>query len=146
MSLWRRRMYSKEVRRDYFRKWSIGKVYRNKPPIGSNRFFSNASARIKNKAEELKLDFNLDPHYLKNIFPVDGKCPALNMPFEKGTNGISRDESPTVDRIDNKLGYLKDNVQWVSRLANNIMTSATPDQVIKVGEYFKNMMEEKNAA
>jgi len=139
-------MYSKEVRRDYFRKWSIGKVYRNKPPIGSNRFFTMSSSRIKNKAEELKLNFNLDSNYLKDIFPVDGKCPALKLTFEKGTNGISRDESPTIDRINNKLGYIKGNVQWVSKLANQIMTSATPDQVIKVGEYFKQITEKKNAA
>jgi len=139
-------MYSKEARRDYYRKWSVGKVYRNRPAIGSNRFFSNASARMKNKAEESKLDFNLNTQYLKDIFPIDGKCPALKLTFKKGIDGISRDESPTIDRIDNKLGYTKGNVQWVSRLANYIMSSATPDQVIQVGEYFKNMMEKKDAA
>ena len=146
MSSWRRRMYSKEARRDYFRKWSIGKVYRNRPAIGSNRFFTNASSKLKNKAKELKLDFNLDSNYLKDIFPVDGKCPALNLTLEKGTNGVSKDESPSLDRINNKLGYIKGNVQWVSKLANQIMTSATPDQVVQVGNYFKKIVEKKNAA
>ena len=65
---------------------------------------------------------------------------------KKGINGISRDESPTIDRINNKLGYIKGNVQWVSKLANQIMTSATPDQVVQVGNYFKKIVEKKNAA
>ena len=45
-----------------------------------------------------------------------------------------------------ELGYVKGNVQWVSKLANNIMSSATPDQVIQVGNYFKQITEKKNAA
>ena len=130
-----------DKQREYQRKWMQQKD-RNRPPIGSNRFFSNACSKMKNKANELGLDFNLDATYLKDIFPVDGKCPALRFTLEKGINGIGTDSSPSLDRINNKLGYTKDNVQWVSRLANQIMSSATPDQVIQVGEYFKRVTEE----
>ena len=144
MSLWGRRSLeelTKQRKRDYFRKWEIGKDYRNKPAIGSDRFFSTSCAKIRLKAEKSKLDFNLNSQYLKDIFPVDGKCPALKFTLEKGINGIGTDRSPSLDRINNKLGYTKDNVQWVSRLANQIMSSATPDQVIQVGTYFKKIAE-----
>ena len=51
--------------------------------------------------------------------------------------------SPNIDRIDNNKGYTMDNVIVVSALANTIKTSATPDQIIKVGEFYKKLYEEK---
>ena len=62
--------------------------------------------------------------------------------MEKGTEGVSTFCSPSIDRINPNLGYIKGNVQWVSKLANQIMSDATPDQVIMVGEYFKNITKE----
>jgi len=37
-----------------------------------------------------------------------------------------------------------DNVIVVSALANTIKTSASPNQIIKVGEFYKKLYEEKN--
>jgi hypothetical protein len=130
-----------DKQREYQRGW-MQKLNRNRPPIGSKRFFSNACSKMKNKSKKLKLDFNLDPTYLKDIFPVDGKCPALGLTLEKSINGVGADKSPSLDRIIPKLGYIKGNIQWVSRLANQIMTNATPDQVIMVGDYFKKVIKE----
>ena len=59
----------------------------------------------------------------------------IMLPFERG-RGHSHSQSPTIDRIVPANGYVKGNVQWVSRLANVIMSDATPDQVLQVGEYF----------
>ena len=98
------------------------------------------------RAKEKELPINIDIEYLRDIWPEDDKCPALDIEFRQGNNGISLDSSPSLDRINNKLGYIKGNVQWISKLANQIMSSATPDQVIQVGNYFKKITEEKNAA
>ena len=98
------------------------------------------------RAKEKELPINIDIEYLRDIWPEDDKCPALDIEFRQGNNGISLDSSPSLDRIVPELGYIKGNVQWISKLANQIMSSATPDQVIQVGNYFKKIMEEKNAA
>jgi hypothetical protein len=45
-----------------------------------------------------------------------------------------------MDRIDNSRGYVKGNVIIVSQLANRIKTSATPDQIITVGQFYKNLV------
>ena len=134
-----------DKQREYQRIW-MQREKRNKPDIATPRFFTFRYSKLKERSKNKGIVFNLTSEYLSKIWPEDGKCPALNVALEKGTNGISKDVSPSIDRINNKLGYVKGNVQWVSKLANDIMSSATPDQVIQVGNYFKKITEEKNAA
>tara|TARA_R100000008_G_scaffold84782_1_gene73078 strand:+ start:270 stop:737 length:468 start_codon:yes stop_codon:yes gene_type:complete len=102
--------------------------------------------RMTTRAKKRKnLPFNITAEYVKSIWPEDNKCPALGIEFKQGV-GKSIDSSPTLDRIDNSKGYIKGNVQIVCNLANKIMSSATPEQVIQVGKHFKKVMEKKNAA
>ena len=94
------------------------------------------------KAKKRKhLSFNITSEYIKSIWPKDNKCPALGIELKQGVKKVI-DSSPTLDRIDNSKGYIKGNVQLVCNLANRIMTSATADQVIQVGEYFKQVTKE----
>ena len=101
-------------------------------------------SQAKKRAKDKKLPFDLDLKYLRDIWPKDNICPALSIELKRG-KGKMIDSSPSLDRINNELGYVKDNVQVVSMLANLIMSSATPDQVIQVGNYFKKIVGEKNA-
>ena len=96
----------------------------------------------KKRAKKFNIDFNLTEEYVESIYPKDGKCPALEIKLKRkdGSN------APSLDRIIPSLGYVEGNIQWVSKLANQIMSSATPDQVIQVGKYFKKIVEKKNAA
>tara|TARA_R110000796_G_scaffold207942_1_gene324228 strand:+ start:61 stop:963 length:903 start_codon:yes stop_codon:yes gene_type:complete len=128
--------------RDYQKEWVRKKSalvggYRNQPPAGTPRFFTGAYSKLKNKALTKKLNFDLDSEYLKEIYPKDGKCPALGLTFKRGDYRGSLKESPTLDRIVPSKGYTKGNVHWVSRVANSMMSDGTPDQVISVGKYFK---------
>jgi hypothetical protein len=111
--------------------------------LGSDAFFTDRLSTIRLRAKEKSFDFNLTKQYLKDIYPKDNKCPALGIEFKIGTEG-GRATSPSVDRIDNSKGYIKGNIIWVSSLANMIMTSATPQQVLDVGKFFKNQMEIAN--
>ena len=52
--------------------------------------------------------------------------------------------SPSLDRIDNNKGYEIGNVIWVSHKVNNIKSSATPDEIIKVGKFYKKLLEERS--
>ena len=95
----------------------------------------------KKRAEKFNVDFNLTEEYVKSIYPKDGKCPALGIKLKK----LDGSNAPSLDRIIPKLGYVEDNVQWVSKLANQIMSNATPEQVIQVGQYFKKITEVSGA-
>ena len=130
-----------DKQREYQKQW-MKKEKRNKPAIATPRFFTFRASKLRDKAKNKELDFNIDSKYLSKIWPEDGKCPALKIKMKKGqSNGGGSYDSPSIDRIIPDLGYIKGNIHWVSKLANNIMSSATPDQVIQVGEYFKKIAE-----
>jgi len=123
------------------------KIYQKKywPTYHREHPYDRMFNRIKSRAKHKKLPMDIDAAYIKEIWPDDDTCPALGIKFKVGV-GQQIDSSPSLDRIVPKLGYIKDNVQIVCNLANKIMTDATPDQVIKVGYYFKKIVEKKNAA
>jgi hypothetical protein len=59
---------------------------------------------------------------------IPAVCPLLGIAIErKGT--VRTDNSPSIDRIDSSLGYVKGNVWIVSWRANNIKTDATLEEL-----------------
>jgi hypothetical protein len=83
-------------------------------------------ARKKNRKFDLKSSDLMVPNY----------CPILGIPLIPG--GRTRN-SPTLDRINNSKGYTKDNVIVISNLANSIKNHGTPDEIIKVGKFYRNL-------
>lgn len=53
-------------------------------------------------------------------------CPILGVPMERFT-----EYTPSVDRIDNSLGYVKGNIQVVSKKANIMKCNATSEELLK---------------
>ena len=78
------------------------------------------------------MDFEL--HTFKDLPKIPKKCPYLDIDLVVGCIG-GVDNSPSVDRIDNKKGYVKGNVQIISRKANQIKNNATFEEFEKI--YFK---------
>jgi hypothetical protein len=91
--------------------------------------------RIRNKCKIEGIDFNLDIEDLN--FP--DLCPALGIKIIKGMG----DNAATVDRIKPNLGYTKGNIQIISKLANQIKSSATYAQILAVGEFCRQCEEQK---
>jgi hypothetical protein len=75
-------------------------------------------AQAKKRARERGREFDLDFEYIKSI--ATSHCPVLGSPLlwqylhGKGTG----DHSPSLDRIDNSMGYVKGNVAIISHRAN----------------------------
>ena len=68
---------------------------------------------------------------------IPSHCPVLGIPLfpSFGTRG-PRDNSPSLDRIKNDLGYRKGNVEIISFRANRIKHNATPKELKKVAKYY----------
>ena len=66
----------------------------------------------------------------------------LGIPFEVGSDNWQN--SPSLDRIDNKRGYEKGNVIVVSMMANSIKNQATPSQIKKVGDFYEKLYRKKS--
>ena len=85
---------------------------------------SKRRARLKNLA------FNLSSDYLEKIFPKSCICPILGYKMKVANINLGK-LSPTLDRINPRLGYVKGNVEFVTNIANLMMTSATGRDIKK---------------
>jgi hypothetical protein len=65
---------------------------------------------------------------------------VLGVEFSVSKNGKGPgDTSPSLDRIDSNLGYIKGNIKVISFKANRIKSDAVITDVEKVLEYMKSM-------
>lgn len=93
-------------------------------------------ARNRSKKRNIYFNLSLDD------FEIGTECPILNIPFKVGKENWQN--SPSLDRIDNRRGYEKGNVIVVSTMANSIKNQATPKQIKKVAEFYEKIYNEKN--
>ena len=61
-------------------------------------------------------------------------CPVFGIKLDWGMNG-NQPNSPSLDRVNPKFGYIKGNVIMMSMLANQMKNSATPEQLKQFSEY-----------
>jgi len=103
--------------------------YRKTKPI---RMLQTARA----SANRRNLDFNITVDDI--IIPTH--CPLLGIELSVSQNGPSPN-SPSLDRIDNKQGYIKGNVWVISQRANMIKSSATWQEIALVANGLRAKME-----
>ena len=135
----------KEYTEEFFSKREHGKLRAdcrtcyNKYYRDNNHKYLKASMvyDAKERAKKKNMDFNL----VKKDIHFPEVCPVFNIKLEHGRKDWKN--SPTIDRIDNTKGYLIDNCIVVSCLANTIKNSATPKQILKVGNFYKKLYKEK---
>jgi hypothetical protein len=61
-------------------------------------------------------------------FEIPKTCPLRHLPFKVGRSQHT-DDSPTLDRKDPRLGYVKGNVWVISHKANRLKGSFTPNEL-----------------
>lgn len=81
------------------------------------------------------MEFDIEP----NDIVIPKICPALQIPF--GTD--SNYNVPSVDRIDNSKGYIKGNVQVLSRRANMMKNCASNEELIQFAKWIKENIKTK---
>ena len=110
------------------------KKYRQSP-------FAQMFYLTKKRSEEKNIPFDLDRDFIKELYKnMPKKCPVLGIDLkysEITSKKYQTDNSPSLDRINPKKGYTKDNVIIMSNLANRIKTDATTDQIEKVWKFLK---------
>lgn len=84
--------------------------------------------RAKRRAKEKGLPFNIDI----NDIIIPEKCPILGVPFVIESNS---EYSASLDRIIPALGYVKGNIEVISRKANTIKSNATAEEVMLVAKH-----------
>lgn len=88
---------------------------------------------VKHRAINRGLEFNLT---IEDIVIPD-VCPVFGYPLQvsRGDGHGGKYNSPSVDRIDNTLGYVKGNIQIISNLANAMKSTASPEQLLLFADW-----------
>lgn len=89
----------------------------------------NAKARARKKG----LEFNL---VVEDII-IPEVCPVFGTPLELVWGQGTKDNKPSLDRIDSSLGYIKGNVQVISWRANNLKSNGTLTEFLALVEFLK---------
>ena len=94
----------------------------------------------KGRAKKNGLEFNL----VESDIIIPKYCPVFpEIELHKGDGKIS-DNSPTLDRIDNNKGYVKDNVKVISHKANSLKRDGNVELFKRLIEYIESSSQEKN--
>lgn len=84
-----------------------------------NTFVTSYYNKVEKRAEKIKVEFDLSIDFLEKLI-VKQKyiCALSGIPIEFKPNYKKNRQTASLDRIDNKKGYTKENVQWVHKQIN----------------------------
>jgi len=100
-------------------------VYENPPTKEEIIFY-----RAKTSARKRKLEFNLE---LSDVI-VPTHCCYLGVELLFGEDDWREENYFSVDRIDSTKGYIKGNIQVISKMANTMKNAATQEQLISFAQ------------
>lgn len=94
------------------------------------RMWRRAKVRARENIQEF--DISVDDIRIPEI------CPVLNIPLvvNVGRSG-GNPNSPALDRIDNSKGYVIGNIQVISHLANQMKSSANPNELLLFSKWIQ---------
>lgn len=131
----------------FVEKWDRPKNFESKPihkrkPKNNSlvyRYYydlpTRTAKRKKVDCKKLGIPFNLDPEYLKSIYPDNGLCPVFGIEMVEGGEPFDR---PELDRINPGKGYVKGNVAWICGRANNLKSDGCIEEFQCIIDYIKN--------
>ncbi|MGK8202902.1 hypothetical protein ACRS8P_29230 [Burkholderia cenocepacia] len=88
--------------------------------------------RARARASDSGIEFSID---IEDVVVPD-RCPILGIVLKRNVGGGRMlDGSPSLDRIDPAVGYVKGNVWVISALANRMKNDASPEHLLKFAEW-----------
>jgi hypothetical protein len=103
------------------------------------RYYKNPERTIwieaRNRARNGMLPFDITP----DDCAIPEYCPVLGIKIVDKGQGTRIDGTPTLDRMNNALGYVKGNVKVISWKANRLKSDCNdPEVFLAIAEYVRN--------
>ena len=84
----------------------------------------------KQGAKKYEMEFTIE----KSDVIIPDVCPILGIQINRDIRGRMHPNSPSLDRVDNSLGYVQGNVQVISWQANRMKCDASIDELLKFAD------------
>lgn len=97
----------------------------------------NVASRLCSIAKQRSKKRNVEFSITKEDVIVPEFCPILGIKLKmnNGSGAGGKDNSYSLDRIDQSKGYIKGNVQVISHKANSMKFTASPEELINFAEW-----------
>lgn len=121
-------------------KSNINRLYLKSLPVEKQRkltIYSLLRSTVA-RAKKKNLKHNIDYKWIDENFK--DKCPVLNIEYVM-CSGTACDASPSVDRINNDLGYTKDNCIIVCRKVNAMKLNGTVAELFKIAYFYEKLIK-----
>jgi len=92
--------------------------------------FMFKAARRRAKASGIPFSITVEDIMIPEV------CPILGLPLSVSECGKASSNSPSLDRIKPRLGYVAGNVMVISHRANTLKSDATPVELQKLAEFY----------
>jgi hypothetical protein len=86
-----------------------------------NKFSHSCLGRVKRRAKEANIEFDISYEYVVDLFEKQaGHCnlSGVEIKFSRKWRDGNKDQTASLDRIDNTKGYVVGNVQWIHKDVN----------------------------
>ena len=99
--------------------------------VGSRTVEYTMWAHAKKRAREKSFPFDIEP---KDII-IPERCPIFGVPLASNKGGSMTANSPSLDRLVPSLGYVRGNIDVISRRANTIKNDSTLEELKLIVDY-----------
>ena len=100
--------------------------------------FTHRCTRARIRAKSLKVPFDLTPEYLESIWT--GICPVTKKQIYHNCDR-SYEYAAELDRLVPEKGYVKGNVNWLSRRANRLKNSVSFEEIEQLAIWMKEVQD-----
>lgn len=115
--------------------WSLNNKEKRNNTV-RNRRAKDKLGSILSLARQRARNNNLEFSLTREDVSIPETCPVLGIEIKCANNKLL-DSSPTIDRIDSSLGYIKGNVLVISWRANRLKSDATISEVRCILKYME---------
>lgn len=110
-----------------FRSTASNPKWKGYGEISASYFYS-----LRRGARDRDLSFNISIKEVWNLFLAQGrKCKLSGVILNFSSSRVAADGTASLDRIDPKIGYESDNVQWVHKEINWMKQQLTNEEFIR---------------
>jgi len=95
---------------------------------------------VRNRCRKQGIAYDLDVEYLLSI--TTDECPVFKTPFIWSQGNGYSPEGPSLDKVIPTLGYIKENVVFISRIANTIKQNVTEKELYAVADWLHEKRKE----